>query len=120
MPDGTPTGTGSVSVSEARRAGLLPVAEALLAAQRVVLTTHVNADGDGAGCQAAVDAWLRARGKDVVIANPTPFPDLYRHLLAEGASVPEPGSGAFQEACAAADLLLVLDTGEPSRIGRVV
>lgn len=107
------------AIQAARRAGLEAVLEAVCAAQRIVLTTHVNADGDGAGCEAALDAWLRGMGKDVAIANGTPFPDLYRHLLLEGAEVPEPRSARLAEVCAAAELLLVLDTGEPSRIGRV-
>ncbi|MEX0891108.1 MAG: bifunctional oligoribonuclease/PAP phosphatase NrnA [Gemmatimonadota bacterium] len=107
------------AVPQARREGLASVLAALRGAQRIVLTTHVNADGDGAGSEAAMDAWLRGLGKEVAIANGTPFPELFRHLLREGAEVPEPGSARFAEVCKRADLLLVLDTGEPSRIGRV-
>ncbi|MDT8341217.1 MAG: bifunctional oligoribonuclease/PAP phosphatase NrnA [Longimicrobiales bacterium] len=93
-------------------------ADALRAARRVVLTTHVNADGDGAGSQAAVAAWLRANGTEAWIVNPTTFPDMFRFLLPEDWTVPV-GSPAAEELCAGADLACVLDTGEVPRIGRV-
>jgi phosphoesterase RecJ-like protein len=118
-PAGDTTAGAVPPVAARRRAGLEEVLAALRAARRIVLTTHVNADGDGAGSEAAMDAWLRGMGKEVTIANGTPFPGLFRHLLLDGADVPEPGSARFAEACAGAELLLVLDTAEPSRIGRV-
>lgn len=93
-------------------------ADALRAARRVILTTHVNADGDGTGSQAAVAAWLRANGTEAWIVNPTPFPDMFRFLLPEDWVVPV-GSRAAEELCEGADLACVLDTGEVPRIGRV-
>ena len=48
-------------------------------AQNVVLTTHVNADGDGTGSQAAFAAILQARGKRVHIVNPTAYPEAFRY-----------------------------------------
>ena len=84
----------------------------------IALTTHVNADGDGAGSEAALASWLLTRGKTVAIANPTPFPDQFRYLLPPDVEVPEPGS-ALDDRVRRADLLLVVDTGEPGRIGRV-
>ena len=93
-------------------------ADALRAARRVILTTHVNADGDGTGSQAAVASWLRANGTEAWIVNPTPFPDMFRFLLPEDWVVPV-GSRAAEELCDTADLACVLDTGEVPRIGRV-
>ncbi|HSG47817.1 MAG TPA: bifunctional oligoribonuclease/PAP phosphatase NrnA [Longimicrobiales bacterium] len=93
-------------------------ADALRAARRVILTTHVNADGDGAGSEAAVAAWLRANGTEAWIINPTPFPDMFRFLLPEDWVVPV-GSRDAEELCDGADLACVLDTGEVPRIGRV-
>ena len=55
--------------------------DALLASRRAVLTTHLNADGDGAGCEAAVSSWLRANGTEVWIINPTAFPDTFRFVV---------------------------------------
>ncbi len=93
-------------------------ADALRAARRVILTTHLNADGDGAGSQVAVAAWLRANGAEAWIVNPTPYPDMFRFMLPEDWVVPA-GSRRAQELCDSADLAAVLDTGEVARIGRV-
>jgi len=106
-------------VPERRRAGLAAIAAALAQCQRVVLTTHVNADGDGTGSEAAVAAWLAAGGKVVHIANPTPFPALYRHLLHGADVVRDPGHAEAAAVLRAADALFVLDTSEPRRIGRI-
>lgn len=105
--------TPSNRTMAARRA-----ADALRAARRVILTTHVNADGDGTGSQAAVAAWLRANGTEAWIVNPTPYPDMFRFMLPEDWVVPA-GSPDAEELCQTADLACVLDTGEVPRIGRV-
>jgi phosphoesterase RecJ-like protein len=98
---------------------LRAIAQALASAQRVLLTTHVNADGDGAGSETAIAAWLRSLGKTVWITNPTAFPDMYRHLLHDPATVADPGTARAVEAMRTSDLAVVLDTGEPSRVGKV-
>jgi bifunctional oligoribonuclease and PAP phosphatase NrnA len=108
-----------LEVSEARRQAVARVLAALEAAQRIVLTTHVHADGDGAGSEAALAAWLVASGREVTIVNPTPFPDLYRYLLGDPAWVADAGTPEADAALAAADLVVVLDTSEPKRLGRV-
>ncbi len=102
-------------VPDSRVAGARAVAAAVHAARTVVLTTHVNADGDGMGSEIALVHLLRALGKDVRIANPTPVPDRYRFLVDPVAahdrtSEPSP-------AIKAADLLLVLDIADLSRLG---
>ena len=66
---------------EARLAGARAVAAAIGAAHHVLLTTHVNADGDGVGSEVALVHLLGALGKRVAIANPTPIPDRYRFLV---------------------------------------
>jgi len=110
---------GLVPVPQHRRAALGSVLAVIRAARSVALTTHVNADGDGAGCEAAVAAWLAREGKRVAIVNPTPFPPLYRHLVEEPAQIVDPGTVRTGEALRHADLLIVLDTSEVSRIGRI-
>ena len=84
-----------------------------------MLTTHLNTDGDGAGCQAAVAAWLHALGGRPRIVNPTAFPDKFRFLIPEPGWVLDASSTEARDACADADLAVVLDTGEVPRIGRV-
>jgi nanoRNase/pAp phosphatase (c-di-AMP/oligoRNAs hydrolase) len=69
------------AVPPPRLAGARAVADALLAARRIVMTTHVNADGDGLGSEVALVHLLTAQGKSVALANPTPIPDRYRFLV---------------------------------------
>ncbi len=92
--------------------------EALRSARTVLLTTHLNADGDGAGSEAALAAWIQAREGEAWIVNPTPFPETYAFLLPEGVECLDPGSTRAREVAARADLAVVLDTGEVSRIGQ--
>lgn len=99
-----------------RVAGLRPIAERLLAARSVVLTTHVNADGDGAGSEAAVAAWLEDAGVRATIVNPTPFPSALRFLPHRPDVVADLDHEAGEAALHEADLLLVLDTSERNRI----
>ena len=102
-----------------RKRAVREALDALRGSRRAILTTHLNADGDGAGCQVAMAAWLRALGGRAYIVNPTAFPDMYRFLLPEDGWVLEASSEAAKDACADADLAVVLDTGEIPRIGRV-
>lgn len=82
----------------------------------VVLTTHVNADGDGTGSQIALFHYLHERGVDVSIVNPTPFPDTFRFLL-EGIEAYTPSEEEGRAALERADLIVALDTSEPARLG---
>ena len=106
-----------LAVPESRAFPLRRVLQRLLAARRVVLVTHVGADGDGSGSQAAVAAWLESRGIEVAIVNPTPFPDLFRFCLHRQDVVAEMGTPEGEAALADADLFVVLDTSEPPRVG---
>jgi len=108
-----------MAVPDHRREPLQRIIAALQAAQRIALTTHVNADGDGAGAEAALASWLVRQGKQVVITNPTPFPALYRHLVEDDAWIVEPGTVRTGSALTQVDLLVVVDTSERSRIGRI-
>ena len=93
--------------------------DALRGSRRAILTTHLNADGDGVGSQVALAAWMRALGGRAWIVNPTAFPDMFRFLLPAHDWVLDAGSAEAREACEQADLAVVLDAGEMPRIGRV-
>jgi phosphoesterase RecJ-like protein len=86
--------------------------------RRLLLTTHINPDGDGLGSEVAVALWLRSMGKTVRILNdslvPTPFAFLTREQSIESW---EPD--AAEEALDASDALIVLDTSNRQRIGRL-
>ena len=108
------------SIELARRSGLKRVLQELEPGRKVVLSTHLNADGDGAGSQAAAAHWLTRRGLEPSIVNPTPFPDQFRFLLAEGTGAWTPADADGERAMREADVFLVLDTAEPSRLGPVL
>lgn len=105
---------------ESRRQPIEETLEALRSAQRVILSTHINADGDGAGSQVALGAWLRGQGKEAWIINPTPFPKAMTSLLSSRDWILDAGSPAAREVAAKADLAVVVDTGEVPRIGSVM
>ncbi len=80
-----------------------------------VLTTHVNPDGDGLGCEIALAEWLSSRGKTVTILNVTQTPAVYRFLD------PKSTIKTFRQQehapiLKAADAIVVLDTNHPERL----
>lgn len=105
------------AVPATRLPGARAVADALLAARRIVMTTHVNADGDGLGSEVAMVHLLRAEGKDVVIANPTPVPERYRFLVDPVGAADR--SAEANAAIKSADLFLVLDISDLGRLGNL-
>ncbi|MEX2531714.1 MAG: bifunctional oligoribonuclease/PAP phosphatase NrnA [Gemmatimonadota bacterium] len=109
----------SYRIPDVRRAPIRNVLEALKGASSVVLTTHMNADGDGVGCQAALQALLGQWGIEAWIVNPTTIPRNLRFLIRDASTVLDAGSEAANRRCQAADLCVVVDTGEVPRIGRV-
>ena len=111
--------TNWLDVPESRRAGIEEARRVLARASHIVLTTHVNADGDGAGSEAAAAAWLLATGRACTIVNPTPFPETYRFLLPDPAVVADYGTADATAALERADAFFVLDTAEPGRLGKM-
>ena len=86
--------------------------------ETAILTTHINCDGDGCGSEVALCAWLRARGTEAFIVNPTPIPQSLRFLVPDDSWVVDARSSDAREVCDGGDVAVVLDTGEVSRIGR--
>ena len=110
----------SYQTSESRQGPVEEVLQALDRAGLILLTTHINADGDGAGSEVALASWLRGRGKEAWIINPTPYPDSLRFLLPENGWAVDSGSSKARELAGKADLSVILDTGETPRIGSVM
>ncbi len=109
----------SYEIPPSRRSSIDQVLAVLEKAGRVILTTHKNGDGDGAGCEAALLSLLLEEGIQAWIVNPTPFPDLFRFLVPDPTRILEVDEPETRRRCRAADLCIVVDTGEVSRIGRV-
>jgi len=103
-----------LGVSDRRRAAIERLAAEFVPGRRVALSTHMNADGDGCGSEAALARLLAQRGLDVHIVNPTPWPDLFAFLL--GDDVKEE-SGRGPAALQGIDLLIVLDISDVRRLG---
>src|SRR2546422_6938293 len=102
-----------VAVPPERAKSAAEVAATFLPGRRVVLTTHVNADGDGLGSEVGLWHLLRARGVKPVIANPTPVPDRFHFLLPEGADA----SASAVKELEHADVIVVLDISDLGRLG---
>ena len=96
------------------------VLSALRGKETAILTTHLNADGDGCGSEIALAAWLRANGTEAFIVNPTPVPRSFSFLFPDESWILDSTSHEAQDACDGADVAVVLDTGEVPRIGRVI
>jgi phosphoesterase RecJ-like protein len=85
------------------------------ASNQFVLTTHMNPDGDGLGCEVALAGFLNERGKTVAIINHSAMPYYYqfldpRHEIQQ--FNPEKHAAPLQQA----DCIVVLDTNSPDRL----
>lgn len=104
----------NLAMPEARRAAIHQLDSEFVAGRRVAVSTHMNADGDGCGSEAAFARLLAQRGLDVRIVNPTPWPDLFNFLL-DGDIRNDTAKGAA--ALRGIDLLVVLDISDVTRLG---
>lgn len=87
--------------------------EKLMAAKKLLITAHVNPDGDAIGSTLALAAFLRGRGKEATVMIDDRVPKNLLFLPGSDKIVrPEEGKKAD------AELLVILDTS-PDRIGEV-
>jgi phosphoesterase RecJ-like protein len=101
-------------IPPARQEAIRRIGQELRPGRRAALTTHINADGDGCGSEAAMARLLAQRGLQVHIVNPTPWPDLFSFLLDDDV-VDRSDEGT--SALAGIDLLIVLDISDVKRLG---
>ncbi len=90
----------------------------LAKSSKVVLSTHINPDADGIGCELALGLFLESTGKHVTILNHSETPDNLLFLDPErrvNQFDPAKHTRAIQEA----DLIVVLDTNHPDRLANV-
>jgi bifunctional oligoribonuclease and PAP phosphatase NrnA len=93
------------------RALLSRTAEAILRANKVVIASHVNPDGDTIGCNLALTHALRALGKSVTSLSSNGVPQIYRWMPGQERILTETNERGF-------DLAIVVDTGTLDRVGR--
>jgi len=94
---------------------LAPVASILQRHNSFILTTHVNPDGDGLGCEIAIEDWLLAHRKKVAIINFSPTPVVYQFLDSRK-SIHVFDPAVHSEIIKNADVVLVLDTNNLDRL----
>ncbi|MDQ6828652.1 MAG: bifunctional oligoribonuclease/PAP phosphatase NrnA [Gemmatimonadota bacterium] len=103
-----------LAVPGVRRASIERIGEMLVPGTAAVLSTHINADGDGCGSETALARLLAQRGIPTRIVNPTPWPEMFSFLL--GDDVVE-ASAKGAKSLRDAKLLLVLDISDVKRLG---
>jgi phosphoesterase RecJ-like protein len=103
-----------LAIPEPRRAAIHELGKELVPGRRVALSTHMNADGDGCGSEAALARLLTQRGLDVRIVNPTPWPSLFGYLLGDDVKdMTAKGAAGLRDI----DMLIVLDISDVKRLG---
>lgn len=100
-------------IPDARREIIERMGATLREGATAVLSTHVNADGDGCGSEVALSLLLAQRGIASRIVNPTPWPAMFDFLLNGIREESRRGAGALGKA----DLLIVVDISDIRRLG---
>lgn len=93
------------------------IIERLLAAERVVLTTHIRPDADGLGSEIALALFLEKLRKRVWVINADPPPPNLDWMLELHPVKTFTGALRHLKATAEADAIVVLDTGALERLG---
>jgi bifunctional oligoribonuclease and PAP phosphatase NrnA len=83
--------------------------------QKYVLTTHVNPDGDGLGCEIALAEWMVGEGKQVSILNASATPGFYL-FLDPHRRIQQFSETRDPQTIREADVILILDTNHPERL----
>jgi bifunctional oligoribonuclease and PAP phosphatase NrnA len=105
---------GLLAVPAHRVAPIRELLTVLTPGKRVVLSTHINADGDGCGSEAGFARILAVAGIESRIVNPTAWPGLFDFLL--GPDVDDQ-TARGPDALAGANVMVVLDIGDVRRLG---
>ena len=80
---------------------------------RFLITTHVRADGDGIGSEVALYHALKGMGKQAVIANDSPIPQIYKFII------PPTGMHIYPDfPKEGADVVIALDCPTLDRLGK--
>ncbi len=84
-------------------------------ADRILLSTHVNPDGDGLGSEVALYYWLKKQGKDCRILNPSGLNDEYQQVF-DFTKFEEYDRAAHKDWLISVDLAIIFDIGEFNRL----
>lgn len=86
-------------------------------ADTVVLTTHINPDGDAIGSEYALAAFLRAAGKATRIINQDPTPEVLRFIVDPAISMEPYSAERHDPVLREAGLVILVDNSAPDRLG---
>lgn len=92
----------------------LELKASIVKAERILISTHAQPDGDGLGAETALYHYLKAAGKEVRIFNPDPLPPRYGFLDPTRSFLRNP---APSETWDRFDLWIIVDTNDPRRLG---
>ncbi len=113
-PSAYPHSHDLFAVTDARAQAIREFSAMFTPGMTVALSTHINADGDGCGSEAALARLLAQRGVRTRIVNPTPWPSMFEFLL--GSDVEE-ASARGAKGLDGIDALVVLDINDVRRLG---
>ena len=85
-------------------------------AKRILISTHVQPDGDGLGAEVALFHYLKRARKSVRVYNPDQAPNRYRFLDPDKNILLGPGEAELWDQC---DLWIIVDTNDPRRLGKL-
>ena len=95
-----------------------PLSARLRASKKIILGTHINADGDGLGSEIALHQFLKTLGADVRIVNCERTPEKYQFLRgSEAVEAYDPQ--LHSELVRNADLFVVLDNASLERLEKL-
>ncbi|RPI01387.1 MAG: bifunctional oligoribonuclease/PAP phosphatase NrnA [Calditrichaeota bacterium] len=84
--------------------------------QNILISTHINPDGDGVGSEVAIRDYLRAQGKQVTIVNDDPVPHYFTFLdPLQEIKLYADSTELFRHA----DACIVVDVSEWGRLGKI-
>lgn len=87
--------------------------------RRLVVTTHLNPDGDAIGSEIGLARFLVALGRDVRIVNQEVTPRNLAYLEEDGPPIEEYDAATHDAALSESDLLVLVDNSAPDRLGRM-
>lgn len=85
---------------------------------KILITTHINPDGDAVGSVLALNIALKAAGKETFPVIDDEYPNLYKFLNG-WEEILKPGDESLGRAKKDIDLVIALDCGDVERFGRV-
>jgi len=88
-------------------------------ATSLVLSTHVNPDGDAIGSEVGLARFLAARGKRLRIVNDSATPESLRFIEDPACRAERYDPAVHDAVLAAADLVVLLDNSAPDRLARM-